>query len=583
MIDEEKDNQISDILLRWEEACEQGEEIPIDKLCKDYPDLKPQVQKQIDALKQMSWMTSESESSDLDEPLPEIIADRYQVEKLLGEGGHGRVLLAWDTELERRVAVKIPRMPDAPSLKEEAIRLAKLRHEGIVTIHDVGRDGKMWYIVSDYIDGQSLQDQLANGHLDYAKVSSMIAEIAQALNHAHTEGFIHRDIKPANILLDQGGRPHLTDFGIASTLEGISETNNSGTLAYMAPEQVAGENHLIGPQADIYSLGVVLYESLTGRLPYSGNTPYEQRESILFRTPLPPSEYQQDIPQWMDAVCLKSLSKHPEERFASANDFATALCSPKRALVRRPWLPWIAAFCLGMMTMLVVSQFWNKPNQILTSQDVTSPVVENNTFVFNGFDRIVTPLERFAPVTLEAWVRPDRYEYRCHYVIGSDVPTEYGIGMGICGVLLTAEYIPNKTTTKQGEKIGSVKSKLTVPIREWSHIATVFGEKETRLYFNGKLVETGPPTKSIGGTSFVIGNVGKNNPVDFFLGQIRSIRISKGGRFTKDFIPDKYFTKDDQNYPNKAILIYDGSSNDGEYVTDLSGEENHGIWERFKP
>ncbi|VAX38911.1 hypothetical protein MNBD_PLANCTO02-506, partial [hydrothermal vent metagenome] len=104
MIDKEKENQISDILLRWEEACEQGEEIPIDELCKDHPDLKPQVQEQIDALKQMSWMTSESESSDLDEPLPEIIADRYQVEKLLGEGGHGRVLLAWDNKLERQVA-----------------------------------------------------------------------------------------------------------------------------------------------------------------------------------------------------------------------------------------------------------------------------------------------------------------------------------------------------------------------------------------------------------------------------------------------------------------------------------------------
>lgn len=160
---------------------------------------------------------------------------------------------------------------------------------------------------------------------------------------------------------------------------------------------------------------------------------------------------------------------------------------------------------------------------------------------------------------------------------------DYGIGMGICPVLLTAKYIPGKTMPKKGTKPGVVKSRQTVPIKQWSHIAVVFGDAETRLYFNGKLVETGTPTKDVGGTNFVIGNVGKDNPIDYFLGQIRCLRISHGERYEGDFTPDERFAKDSDDAPAKAILIYDGQNAEGDRVIDLSGNGNDGYWERLRP
>ena len=130
---------------------------------------------------------------------------------------------------------------------------------------------------------------------------------------------------------------------------------------------------------------------------------------------------------------------------------------------------------------------------------------------------------------------------------------------------------------------GLVKSKQVVLIREWSHIATVFAETETRLYFNGKLVVSGPPTKAVGGTHFVVGNAGENHPREYFLGQIRSVRISKGERYESDFTPDEQCIKDADDAPAKAVLIYDGSTVEGDRVIDLSGEDNHGTWERLMP
>ena len=130
---------------------------------------------------------------------------------------------------------------------------------------------------------------------------------------------------------------------------------------------------------------------------------------------------------------------------------------------------------------------------------------------------------------------------------------------------------------------GLVKSNQVVPIRKWSHIAAVFSETETRLYFNGKLVHTGPPTEISGGTHFVIGNAGENHPREFFLGQIRCLRISQGERYKADFTPEERFAKDASDNPSKAVLIYDSLHIDEDRVIDLSGHGNDGRWERFEP
>jgi hypothetical protein len=171
------------------------------------------------------------------------------------------------------------------------------------------------------------------------------------------------------------------------------------------------------------------------------------------------------------------------------------------------------------------------------------------------------------PITLEAWVQPGEYtERNCQFVIGSDIPTEYGIGLSICEAILAAEYMD-----------GSIYSKQVVPLNEWSHVAVVFGEADTRLYFNGKLVKTGSVTKKAGGTTFVIGNVGRDNPINFFRGNVRSVRITKGERYTEDFVPSETLGSGEKSLSDSTLLLYRGADVDGARVTDLSGHGNHGV------
>lgn len=212
-------------------------------------------------------------------------------------------------------------------LLEEARKVAKLRHPGIVTVYDVGREDGSVFVVSDLIDGENLADRIARSKPSISETIGLVAEVADALGFAHDEGFVHRDIKPANILIDRQGKPLITDFGIAATVDDLARGRNitSGTLPYMAPEQVAGEIQLIDGRTDLYALGVVLYEMLTGRQPYQARTPTALREQILFRSPVPLRSVEPDISTELERVCLRCLSKHPADRFSSARDFAAEL------------------------------------------------------------------------------------------------------------------------------------------------------------------------------------------------------------------------------------------------------------------
>ena len=182
----------------------------------------------------------------------------------------------FDPELQRVVAIKVPRpdrisSPDqAQKFLEEARKVAQLKHPGIVPVHDVGRDGDWFFIVSDFIDGENLAQRISRDRPGWEESARLVADVAEILQHAHQQGFIHRDIKPANILLDGQGRPYLTDFGIAISGDdqGRGTTDTAGTLRYMAPEQVAETVSQIDCRSDIYGLGVVLYELLTGQRPF---------------------------------------------------------------------------------------------------------------------------------------------------------------------------------------------------------------------------------------------------------------------------------------------------------------------------
>lgn len=189
---------------------------------------------------------------------------------------------------------------------------------------------------------------------------------------------------------------------------------------------------------------------------------------------------------------------------------------------------------------------------------------------FDGKSRIVTPLERFAPVTLEAWVRPDFHPVRgAMLFVGSDIPTRYGVSLGMSEAVVCAEYVAG-TTFSEG----------VVPLGRFSHVAAVFVSGDTRLYLDGRKVGAGSASRPDGGTPFVVGCVGMGNPINYAAGVVRSVRISAGERYVGDFVPEATFEKD---APDSAVLIYDGSAVEGETVIDLSGAGNHGRWETTVP
>jgi serine/threonine protein kinase len=261
---------------------------------------------------------------------------RYQILEQLCEGGMATVYKAYDSTLDRFVAIKVIRTDQfAPSILDEILKrfereakaLAKLSHPNIVHVHDYGNYEGAPYLVMEYLPSGALKER-SGDPVSEQQALRILLPIAQALAYVHEHNIIHRDIKPANILLTEKGLPMLSDFGIAKLLEnneGASLTGAGmtiGTPEYMAPEQWTGQS---GPQSDIYSLGVVLYELVTGRKPYTADTPI----GIMLKQakePLPPpSQFVPDLPKELENVILKALEKQPENRYKSMNDFAADL------------------------------------------------------------------------------------------------------------------------------------------------------------------------------------------------------------------------------------------------------------------
>lgn len=263
---------------------------------------------------------------------PERIG-RYRIERLLGKGGFGLVYLSYDDQLQRFVAIKAPHShlveqpADAEAYLFEARTVAGLDHANIVPVYDVGCDEVYpCFIVSKFIDGTNLFARLKQSRASIQETVELTATVAQALNYAHEQGLVHRDVKPGNILVDKSGKPFIVDFGLALREQDIGTgLRYAGTPAYMSPEQAGGEGHRVDGRSDVFSLGVVLYEMLTGRRPFRGDTHREVLAQVASHEPRPPRQFDDAIPRELERICLKALSKRARERYATAGDMADDL------------------------------------------------------------------------------------------------------------------------------------------------------------------------------------------------------------------------------------------------------------------
>ncbi len=275
---------------------------------------------------------SEPQATTIEAPIPRTIG-RYRIFGLLGQGAFGQVYRAHDDELQRDVAIKVPhrhRLQEACDLeayRTEAQTVARLDHPNIVPVYDVGQmdDGRC-FVVSKFVDGTDLRQAAASRVLSYEEVAIVIAAVANALHHAHNAGLVHRDIKPENILIDRTGKGFLTDFGIALREEEEGEGSGiAGTPSYMSPEQARGQADLVDGRSDIFGLGAVLYELLTGKKPFGGASAHDVMQRIATTDVRPPRQRSDKIPVEMERICLKAMSRDPPHRYPTALDMATDL------------------------------------------------------------------------------------------------------------------------------------------------------------------------------------------------------------------------------------------------------------------
>jgi serine/threonine-protein kinase len=259
----------------------------------------------------------------------------YEILGELGRGGLGVVFRARQLSLNRIVALKMIRADLFPGpaerlrFRSEAEAAARLHHPGVLQVHDFGDSAGQPYIAMEYTSGGSLAGKAAGGVMPPEEAGRIVSALARAVHAAHQKGIIHRDLKPANVLLAEDGTAKVADFGLARLLESDSGLTQSGAVLgtpnYMAPEQASGRSREVGPATDVYGLGAILYELLTGRPPFKAASVLETLEQVRSAEIVPPSRLRQGLPAELEAICLRCLSKNPQKRYPSAAALAEAI------------------------------------------------------------------------------------------------------------------------------------------------------------------------------------------------------------------------------------------------------------------
>lgn len=345
---EETDELLAELLEALTAAQQRGETPRVDLVAKDHPALRDELLELWAAVQLADAVAARSGSlsgltaprmlhdANYDRQLPRQFGD-YELLAELGRGGMGVVYKARQTSLNRLVALKLilrGRLAGETELarfRAEAEAIARLDHPGIVPIYEVGMQEDQPYFSMRYVEGDTLAKRLTEGPLPPREAAEILVQVARAIDEAHRRGVLHRDLKPANVLLDQAGRPYVTDFGLAKQLTDEASLTHTGavlgTPSYMAPEQAAGSRGRTGPAGDVYSLGAILYAMLTGRPPFQAASPVDTVLLVLEQDPLPPRLINAKADRDLEMIALRCLQKPPELRYASAGELADDLAA----------------------------------------------------------------------------------------------------------------------------------------------------------------------------------------------------------------------------------------------------------------